>query len=215
MEIDSRTLLERVAALSGLFGIISLVFYAVLRTGYTQFYNHAGIEPEEVGLTKAALLGQAVTGPVFLLLATSIMYFVILTAWKIASRTEISNRLVATISMGIATVLLIVDIFLASSELTSDLDNGDAARTSFFDFGLVKIPLLQVWALPVKLEWSDPTKATPRLKSGTNCMFYLGEANGTGVLFDVRTREIVRFKNEGIVVITSREPELLPRECVE
>jgi hypothetical protein len=55
--------IERIKGWLSLAGVVAVVFYAVLRMAYVQFYLPFGLRPEDVGLGKTELLTQALVGP--------------------------------------------------------------------------------------------------------------------------------------------------------
>lgn len=56
-------------------GAVAVVFYAILRLAYVQFYLPLGLRPEDVGLGKTELLTQALVGPAvfFVLLVLAVI----------------------------------------------------------------------------------------------------------------------------------------------
>ncbi len=213
---DYKSLQQYLTELSAFFTVIGLLFYAVLRTAYSNFYNEAGIEPEDVGLGKTELLAQAVTGPVVIVLVYSMVYIPLM-RWSTKSKkgkaTGASAPRYIVRAVGLAVLAVVVLMFLASHKLTSEMKDGNAARTGHLNLYFFQLPLLQIWALPVDLAPGDDKPLPPEL-TDTSCMFYLGESEGTGVLYDVKNERAVRFKTDSVIITTSREPELLDRECL-
>ncbi len=210
-------MLERVAALSALYGIVATAFYVVLRLAYVQFYARVGIDPEDVGIGRVELLSQALAGPLVLIAGLGIyllaLYVVFMRPWR--SSTPLRSLGIATcVVFGISLVYAVTLMFRSANQLADDIENGDAARLSYFPFTFVDIPILQIWALPMQLEWPEETKRPQVLSQGTDCMFYLGDHEGVGIAYDVKSKRAIRFKREDAVVVTSREPELLDRNCL-
>jgi hypothetical protein len=64
-------------ALLPIFGVLTAITYAALRAAYSQFYDHFGILPEEVGFGKAELLSQALAGPLIVFIVVFILILVV------------------------------------------------------------------------------------------------------------------------------------------
>jgi hypothetical protein len=213
---ETKSWLERFAALSSLFGVVAAFFYVVLRTAYGQFYAAVGLEPEDVGLGRNELLAQAITGPVVYIIVYSGFAFGV--AWlifEVCARRPISLRIVAGFAAVVVAgtlVLTIVALFVDAHRLSVHIVDGEAARHSYLRLGWIQIPMLQIWAIPVDIEWIG-TDPMPDTLVDTSCMFYLGEANDVGVLYDVRNQHALRFPRKSVVLITSREPKFLPPQC--
>ncbi len=62
-ENAKKGLLDRLKAAASLVGAVAVLFYAVLRLAYVQFYLPLGLRPEEVGFARTELLTQALVGP--------------------------------------------------------------------------------------------------------------------------------------------------------
>lgn len=217
MPDESKTLLERVAALSALYGVVATAFYVFLRIAYVQFYARAGIDPEDVGIGRAELLSQAIAGPLIVIAGFGMyllaLYVVTARPWR--SPNPGRSLFVATCWASAASLLYtLVLLFWSANNLADDLENGDAARLSYIPIPFVNVPILEIWALPMRLEWPDKGKQPEILSSGTDCMLYLGDHDGVAVVYDVKTQSAIRFKREDATVITSREPELLDRNCL-
>jgi hypothetical protein len=83
-------MIEKLKQLIPVVGLVTGVFYGVLRLAYVQFYLHYGIAPEEVGIDKTDLLSQALVGPIVLVCLIMIYLLVLLLLMVLGSMTYIN-----------------------------------------------------------------------------------------------------------------------------
>lgn len=198
-------------------GVVAGVFYAVLRLAYVQFYSKLGLLPEEVGIGRTEILSQAIVGPIVVGVTYSVFLAALLSVTLLIMRVLTWRTLLQWGGLALATAFLATFALIyvqADHVATSVVEDGKSVRTIFLDLRLVRVPLLDVRALPVSVEWKDPDNVPLALRDGTDCMFYVGQGDDTAILYSVKTRRAIRFRVTDAVILTSRTPDQLPRECM-
>ena len=74
----SAKLLDQLKLFLAVFTALGVVAYGILRLAYLQFYSQFKAIPEEAGLGKAELLGQALVGPIVLALVVCVLIVAVL-----------------------------------------------------------------------------------------------------------------------------------------
>lgn len=199
-------------------GIVAGMFYAMLRLAYVQFYTSLGLLPEDVGIGRTELLAQAIVGPAVIGLVYSIILSGVLATvlLSLGRLTVVAFLKCGAASLAVAFLLTFLVVSARAYRAGMDVVNsGRSVRTVFLPLGVLHLPILDIRALPVAVEWKDPSHTPAVLMNGTECMFYLGEAGTKSVLYDVRTRTVVRLESADVIVVTSREPDHLPERCTD
>jgi hypothetical protein len=178
------------------------------------FYGRFGVEPGDVGLGYADLLGQAA---VFLAAAVVAVFAVaVLTAAVLAAVAEqpSSKRFVRAFRNELARVrasrprrvfvLAITLAFVLGYLVVESLWQSSAIRTGETPTGL---SVLLPWSDPVAAHvvWADGNAARPALPA--NCLIRLGEGQGTEIFYDHRSHETLRLPQGEIKVTISPEED--------
>ena len=175
------TFVKDLAALAPIWAVLTLVGYGVLRQLYANFYGTLGASPEDVGVDAT----QALTVAAVPLLTLLVLVAVAHEALR-RGRTD-RRQLTRTLRASIVALVVVGGTALALwSWWQTSVASAAAYRGSLISS--VNIGPVQVLALraePVQVTWigSLPAGATPPV-SGDDCFMYLGQANGSVVLFD-------------------------------
>ena len=210
---------NRVQLVAGLASVGVAVAYVAVRLAYTSFYNTLGVAPEDLGLGKVDLLVRsagllalfALAGVLLLEVAAfvAMLVAVLMAAAQVffkrapedtrkpeqdtpaagprrrpawAKRWWMAG---AAISVALVVVLIAVLAPLAARRV----EQGKAYR----DW---TVP----WrADPATVRWLHQPLAGDPLSG--RCVMYLGQANGISVLYDVRSRRLVRIPSSEVVIL--------------
>jgi hypothetical protein len=88
---------------------------------------------------------------------------------------------------------------------------GQTVRNVYF-VGVPYLPVLAVQAVPAGVAWVDGDSGKTVSLADRECLMYLGQANGTTVFYDVRSRESVRLPS-GMITISLRYSFFVPDAC--
>lgn len=206
---------NRVQLVAGLASVGVAVAYVALRLAYTRFYDALGVAPEDLGLGKVDLLARsaglvvavALAG-VFLLevaafvaipIATALVFFK--RAPEDTGKPEQSTSAAGPrrrpawvrrwwkVGAAISVALVVVPITLLAPRVARQVEQGKAYR----DW---TVP----WrADPATVRWLRQPPAGDPLSG--RCVMYLGQANGIAVLYDVRSRRVVRIPSSEVVIL--------------
>lgn len=165
--------------------------YGATYLGCIIFYGPFGVEPADIGLGYAELLGQAA---VYLALLAATMVPLALLAVPSAS-----DRAGTAIAFGIALAITVIVALIGSAILgSSRVKDGKAPGGQL---GLDVLP------------WNDAQVAAVRwIGSGTppplpRCVVRLGESAGTEVLYDPATETTLRLPQSSVVVTIKPEED--------
>lgn len=181
--------------------IIGIVIYGMLRQLYAGFYGSLGASPEEVGFGYSETLSLSGVAMLWVLILPSACVLLALTA---ASRLRHGNptrdrvRQIAPSLIVVMLALGVVAIFWTTWDATSRAYSGRAVTA----VNIGPIQLLGLRAEPATVWWqSGRATEDPDLTSGT-CLLYLGQANGTTVLYDPGSPTIrtIRVETADVIV---------------
>ena len=79
--------------------------------------------------------------------------------------------------------------------------------------GVPYLPVLAVRAVPADVAWVDGDSERSLPLDARDCLMYLGQANGTSVFYDARTRESLRLPS-GNIVVSFRYTFFVPDSCL-
>jgi hypothetical protein len=196
-----------------------LFMYAYLSICYDRFYGRLGVDPNDVGLSYAGTLARSSGFVVVYLVAA-----VFVSAMVVAIR---PSRQVVTIGFrhwrvpvhprwNVAVAVLVVGLMVVSLLGWPLYVAGDAARhvQSGYPVGTVllpgppdtpfpfpPLPVLAIRADPASIEPADKPADSPsvqRLRGRT--LLYLGQSDGTVVLYDARTNRAVYVPGSTIIL---------------
>ncbi|HKO84258.1 MAG TPA: hypothetical protein VJ140_06790 [Actinomycetota bacterium] len=122
-----------------------------------------------------------------------------------------ASALVALVLLSFVTSLFIQ----ANAAVTGVQKGGYTITTVHFGVGPVDIPSLNIIAWPNAVEWKEGTKTPSSLKQNSNCIMYLGKANGTTVIYNVKTRMTIRFRSDDAIVAVYPLQARLAPSCYE
>ena len=188
--------------------VIGILVYGMLRQLYATFYGSLGASPEEVGLGYSETLSLSGMAVLWVLVLPPAIVF--LCARLIPSLREGAHRHVRQIAPPLAVLLLVVGV-AAMCWATWDAAGRayDGRAVTSVNFGPVQV--LGLRAEPATVSWrSGATSADPSIAPDT-CLLYLGQANGTTVLYDPGppTIRTIRVQTADViidVVRAEREP---------
>ena len=137
---------------------------------------------------------------------------------KARSSNETSRSL--NVEAGIVTTFIAI-LFLALLFIQANLavtgvrEGGYTITTVHWPVGPVNIPSLNIIAWPSSVEWKESAKTPSTLKPYPNCIMYLGKANGTTVIYNVKTRMTIRFRSDDAIVVVYPFKTRLAPSCYE
>jgi hypothetical protein len=207
--------------------LVGIVAYSTLNISYTIFYGRFDVDPHEVGLGQKEILLQTGLGLAWLIAVfgafLAVIYFVprffarnMLKTWKhgVPPNASLGDRLLYRVSVFFAApsgrflfvylpIAAITVILLAYSLPSEARDLADKVEKG----EIIRPPNslsadLHVKALSVRLVSRDARTLPSRYRSSS--LRYLGEANGTVVLYDWKTKETFRVAASNYDVITSK-----------
>jgi hypothetical protein len=204
-----------VQLVAGLTSVGVAVAYVALRLAYTRFYDTLGVAPEDLGLGKVDLLVRsaglvvlfALTGVVLLEVAASVVVpIAIALVFFKGMRKDTKKPEQGTPAAGprrrpawtarwwkagaaISVALVVVLVTVTAPSVARHVEQGKAYR----DWTLP-------WrADPATVRWLRQPPAGDPLSG--RCVMYLGQANGIAVLYDVRSRRVVRVPSSEVVIL--------------
>lgn len=196
---------------------LTALAYGVLRTAYVQFYSAFRILPEQAGVDKSDLLSQALIGPLVLLVLISSAIFLM---WHffISRRVDRQPNTVALLAASLLIGLIGTFIWmsvLADSSAHSVVWHHESLLTRYLgvaghDFSL---PLLEVEAVPARIEWVGASPEPDILRTGAECLAYLGETEDTIVVYDEADGRTVFLPKSDAVVELHTHASRLPADC--
>lgn len=184
---------------------LGLLVYGLLRQLYAHFYGSLGASPEEVGLGYSETLALSGIAVLWVLVLPPLLVLLVLSLVPRRRRGRPVHQWVRLLAPPLAALLLVLGAGLlirGTWEATDRAYDGRAVTS-------VNIGALQVLGLraePATVWWMASRQAEdPALASG-ECLLYLGQANGTTVLYDpgpptVRT---IRVQTADVVVDVAR-----------
>jgi hypothetical protein len=184
---------------------LGLLVYGLLRQLYAHFYGSLGASPEEVGLGYSETLALSGIAVLWVLVLPPVLVVLVLGLVPRRRRGKPVHQWVRLLAPPLAALLLVLGAGLliqGTWEATGRAYDGRAVTS-------VNIGALQVLGLraePATVWWMASRQVEdPALVSG-ECLLYLGQANGTTVLYDpgpptVRT---IRVQTSDVVVDIAR-----------
>jgi hypothetical protein len=217
-----------------LLGAIGVALYGILRLAYLFFYLQLRTTPEEVGYGYTQVLSQSVVGALELTLLLSVLLAVFpLGAYggqvligRVKGRSSRSSTRAASHASSrhfhmIRRILmrcLVVAFALVLLTLPGLAwwqgglaRSGQTVRNVYF-IGIPYLPVLAVQAVPARVLWVDSGSNRQFDLSKRDCLMYLGQTNGTTVLYDVQTHESIRLPTSDITV-SLRYAFFVPSTC--
>ena len=224
MAPESSSLFSRVARwlvthVVPVLSVLGVVVYAFLRVSYGVFYDRFGLEPEEVGVGRAQVLAQSG----LLLVELALVFGAVMTfcffalralgglrqpyrlppgapLWRRAVEFAQTPYWIIVLPTAIAVGLfLVVTLPDRARSLADKVERGETvrARTSFSYRSLEP----HVKSLPATLISLGQAPLRPELQAPS--LRYFGQANGTLVLFDWKTKKVIRLPAASYAVSTS------------
>ncbi len=207
--------LGKALAVAGLAGGVA---YGVLRVAYFQFYSPLGLTPEDVGLGKAEMVSQALADLVAFGLILVVFGCLLFAGGYLLSKLfrrlmrhplepppspQPLTTLVRPFVVFVAVIMCVsapIVLFMRASDDASDLiDRADGVNVASVNLLGVEIPALEVVAVPVELHWIDGSATYP---ANSACLFLLGQADGTLVLYDVQAGITSRVPSAAVTYTT-------------
>jgi hypothetical protein len=120
-----------------------------------------------------------------------------------------------------AAVILVILVFASFRLLFLEADrasrgvieDGYTISAIFYRIGTYRIITLNVKASHSTVEWKATTKTPSALKRNPQCIVYLGKANGTTVVFNVKDSTTIRFPTNDAVIAVHRNTDRLSPSC--
>jgi hypothetical protein len=205
-------------------GAFGIVLYGLLRLGYVFFYLRLRTSPEEVGYGYSRILSESIAGAVELVLLCAAV-FALMTGLGYAVRLlplvgrrgagrrvpRISLRRVALRSLAAGAAFVLASLPFLAWWQGGLAQGGQTVRNVYF-VGVPYLPVLAVQAVPAEVAWVDGDTGKTMMLAGRECLMYLGQANGTSVFYDIRSRESLRLPSD-IITVSLRYTFFAPDTC--
>jgi hypothetical protein len=185
---------------TAILAIVGVLWFGLTSLAASIAYGPAGVAPREVGLNSSAVLAQSVISLLALLLLSTLftaMYLAVFArlaprSWK---RAQKRRRRFVVSYFACAAGLVLFAAFVSASRLQ------DGRR---YDLGRVPIP--SPWQTQVAdLAWSGG-KPSDSIELPA-CAIYLGQADGTTVLYDPARETTIRIPSSLVVVTTRHDKD--------
>lgn len=181
--------------------IIGLLVYGLLRQLYAHFYGTLGASPEEVGLGYGETLALSGMAILWVLVLPPLLVVAGLRVVPSLRRGATVDHRVQQVAPLVAVLLVLIGIGLlvwGVWDVTGKAYDGQAVTS----VNAGPLQVLGLRAEPATVWWlPDRIPADPSITSG-ECFLYLGQANGTTVLFDPGppTVQTIRVQTADVVV---------------
>jgi Pentapeptide repeats (8 copies) len=170
---------------------VAVLIYAVVYIIYWSFYTRLGVSPEEVGASYASTLLHSIGYFAAFLLIFGLPY-VLLRHFR---SQLISSTVIIGLALAYTSVLFVFGLNIANGQATQ-VQSG----ISIVPYRIGPIPILDVSASPVVVEWAD--LATPSAKSlAAHKLFFLGTTGGTSVFYDPTNAQSVRAPSASVLIL--------------
>jgi hypothetical protein len=175
-----------------------IIWFAVLTITYEQFYGRLGISADDVGLSYINLLTSSVGTALTVLLATILYTSLALVAIRILQRTvlrlgtlsgDVQYRLTAALLIVIAVAISFFYLPLTAVNSAYAVQQGRAVRTPRLI--LPPISILSIRADRAVIREEEPGRDPSLRRLAQKQLIYLGQANGTLVLYDPESQRPV------------------------
>lgn len=210
-----------VAILPLFLAVVAAPLYVDLRLSYYQYYGIFGLTPERVGLGRVELLSQALTGPAFtailqvrwvLLAALAALALAPATAWR-AHVVKLVAVVVAVALGGSAISTGRALISIASQRGVQAANEGLAIEAAFNYVGTIRVPMLEIEALPVVVQWLDSANRPAVLVDRPECLLLLGRGRGSVYFYNTFNKTLTPLPESALVVTVLLGPTELPTGC--
>jgi hypothetical protein len=95
------------------------------------------------------------------------------------------------------------------------MEDGHTISAVFYRIGTYRIIALNVKASHSTVEWKSAANTPSALKRNPQCIVYLGKANGTTVVFNVKDSTTIRFPTNDAIITVHRATDRLSPSCYE
>ncbi|MDI6105606.1 hypothetical protein QLQ12_44205 [Actinoplanes sp. NEAU-A12] len=203
---------------------VGVLLYGMLRLAYVFFYLQLRATPQDLGYGYVEILSSQLVGTIELVLVlTAVLVAVALTGRGLRRTAMILTgrarpapahrpwtRLV--LQAGGAAVVIVLTFLPAAAWLWgTEARHGYTVRSVYLA-RTVRVPVLAVQALPAVVAWSTDTPSTLQDLMTRRCLLYLGQAAGTTVFYDVKSRESLRVPSAQIIVAI-QNTDGVPLDC--
>jgi hypothetical protein len=122
--------------------------------------------------------------------------------------------------LGLIIVILILGTFrqiivAADQAANGVIEDGYSITTVQRRIGAIRIIVLNIVAWPATIEWRGSSPVPSAIKTNPHCIMYLGKANGTTVLYNVKNAATIRFPSEDAIITINPQAERLSPSCYE
>jgi hypothetical protein len=172
--------------------VVGAMVFGLLSLGAAIAYSPLGVRPSEIGLGSAALLTQSAIAVVFAAAVFGLADLVLMyqTERSFSLTTPRLQRLVPKLILYVLIIVagvLLIPAFTARSAL----ENGSKPNTL--------ILTLNPWSAEVAhVAWAH--EEPPEAEGLPTCVLYLGQADGTSVLYDGKTQQTWRIPSSELIV---------------
>jgi hypothetical protein len=180
----------------------AIVLYAYLAICYDRFYRNLGVDPADVGLSYTSTLARS-PGFVVVYLVTCVVAVVAAVGWwKVEYRDAIAKRepfarlafgTIVFLAAG-AVIFALTEPYIAAGQAATNVRAGTAVMPVRAPNHTVNLPfpLLTIHADPATVEpVGKPQEAPAAERLRNRKLLYLGQAEGTMVLYDSAVQQAV------------------------
>jgi hypothetical protein len=200
------SLRENLGSISALLAVAGVVIYGILNFGYSQFYHALGLEPSDVGLNYARVLAEA-SGFVVEMLLFIVIAAIVRAGLRYYTFADTPRlRWLAFIPLPVIAALLAIILALLTAR--SGIRAGEAVKQGHPVYPIrtpysLGVTTLAIRAVPTTVESTTKPQDTSWIvrRLYGRSLFYLGQANGNVVLYDIGAQEPI-FLPQGLVGVT-------------
>lgn len=201
---------------------VGVLLYGVLRLAYVFFYMQLRATPQDVGYGYAEILASQLVGTIELVLILTLVFLVLACAGHGLYRLglQVTRRAAGSVPLrqlalrcALAALVVVLTMLPILAWLAgTEARNGYTVRNVHLPH-TIRIPVLAVQAVPAAVAWSAMTPPGLQDLKERRCLLFLGQAAGTTVFYDVKTRESLRVPSAQIVVALQNTDGVPARSC--
>ena len=186
-------------------GLSGILLYAVTSIAYSRFYGALGLNPNDVGLTYASTLansvGMVLYAVVFIGVSVITIWVVLAVKWRDVffhrDMVKILGLGIAVSSMALLIVMVGLNTFSAATKRARWVQSGEPV----LPLNIGPFVVFPVQAHPVKVKATSNSQDAPNLTGlETRSLLYLGQSDGTVVLYDYALQQAVHIPASSVML---------------
>jgi hypothetical protein len=197
---------DAVPHLPAILAVGAVLLYAYLSTCYERFYGALGVSPSDVGLSYAGTLARSV-GFVVLLIVIGMAVALMLAAeadGKSIRERWSTNVAWFTFFAGVFLLVGLVRPYQGAWTAANDVRAGRPVGPVLLSEEALPLPILAIHADPASVEPAgNPGDAPAAERLRGRKLLYLGQSNGTVVLYDATVQQAVYVPASAVILHVS------------